>query len=337
MGLSFAGMPHPAAKLQVAPSLSLKNKRRTTRNSPRDLAICFNPFATGDPMEPDVISAPNRPTVVFILSEERSGSTWLSLVLGSNSWASSLGEYWRPFLTPRDQGLACPLCLGRGLPDCVVLGGVRSVPKEAAYHFACSRMGSKVLIDASKRLDWCASFVGRKDIDPCIVHLIRHPCGFIESERRRHSRISETDLLARWVNSNRTIENFVAKCRARKVTAFYDDLAEYPEDNFPELCAAFGYSWERGSLRYWEKEHHAFCANGATLLYLNKLPNFSKIGVYTGDDSYYADLAARPTSADRRWEERLSLSVIQEVLQTPYVVELRQIHNREPWKTPNLS
>ena len=38
-----------------------------------------------------------EPTVVFVLSATRSGSTWLSLMLGSNSGAAYVGELKRMY------------------------------------------------------------------------------------------------------------------------------------------------------------------------------------------------------------------------------------------------
>lgn len=275
-----------------------------------------------------------QPTVVFILSVVRSGSTWLNLVLGSHSWASDLGEYNRPFLHipyNSDSTIKCPSCTADGLPDCVIYPNIINVPEKDAYHFAFSKSGKPVLIDASKDIDWCARFVIRNDVDPCIIHLIRHPCGFVKSQMRR-SETSADQLLTDWEITNRSIKSFVASAGVRNITAFYDDLADNPQSYFPIICEMIGYQWEKESLRYWEHEHHGFCANGPTLLYLRDRSNFSKVGVITGDDPFYQTLLNRPINADRRWRERLPSDFCQRAIETPYSLALREKHGQERWQ-----
>lgn len=275
-----------------------------------------------------------HPTVVFILSAVRSGSTWVNLVLGSNSWAADLGEYNRPFLSipyNSDNMIRCPSCTADGLPDCAIYPNVSNVPEKDAYHFAFSKSGKPVLIDSSKDIDWCTRFITRNDLDPCIIHLIRHPCGFVESQMRR-SETSADQLLIDWEITNRSIESFVASANVRNITVFYDDLADNPQHYFPIICKMIGYQWEQDSVRYWEHEHHGFCANGPTLLYLRDRPNFSKVGAITGDDPFYQTLLSQPISADRRWRERLPYDFCQRAIEIPYSLALREKHGQERWR-----
>ena len=275
----------------------------------------------------------NRPTVVFILSAPRSGSTWLNLVLGSNSWAADLGEYNRPFLSipyNSDNVIRCPSCTADGLPDCAIYPNLCNVPEKEAYHFAFSKSQKPVLIDASKDIDWCARFITRRDIDPCIIHLIRHPCGFVESQLRRSER-SEDQLLSEWETINRSIEAFVASSGVRNIVAFYDDLADNPQEHFPDVCEMIGQRWEPASVRYWEHEHHGFCANGPTLLFLRDRRYFSKVGVITGDDAFYGTLLGQPIRADSRWRKRLSSDFCQRAIEMPYSLALRQNYGRDRW------
>lgn len=275
-----------------------------------------------------------RQTVIFILSAVRSGSTWLNLVLGSNSWASDLGEYNRPFLFipyNSDSTIRCPSCTADGLPDCAIYPNVSNVPEQDAYHFARAQSGKPVLIDASKDINWCAKFITRPDIDPFIIHLIRHPCGFVESQMRRLG-TSADQLLIDWEATNRSIESFVASADVRNIVAFYDDLADNPQYYFPLICDIIGYQWEQGSVRYWEHEHHGFCANGPTLLFLKGRPCFSNVGVITGDDAFYQTLLSQPITADRRWQERLPSDFCQRAIKIPYSLALREKYGYEPWR-----
>ena len=275
-----------------------------------------------------------RPTVVFILSAVRSGSTWLNLVLGSNSWASDLGEYHRPFLSipyNSDSTIRCPSCTADGLSDCAMYPNVNNVPEQDAYHFAFAQSRKPVLIDSSKDVDWCARFIARNDLDPCIIHLIRHPCGFVESQMRR-LKTSTDQLLIEWETTNRSIETFVASAGVRNIVAFYDDLADNPQCYFPEICEMIGYQWEQDSVLYWKHEHHGFCANGPALLFLRDRPSFSKVAVITGDDPFYQTLLSRPISADRRWQERLPSDFCQRAIKIPYSLAVREKHGQERWR-----
>jgi hypothetical protein len=102
-------------------------------------------------------------TVAFILSAKQSGSTWFNLVLGSNSWSYSLGEYYRPFTMPGHR--YCRLCEADGLPECMVLHGLEHVPDYKAFHFASERVDRRVIVDCSKQIDWCRKFIDIPGID----------------------------------------------------------------------------------------------------------------------------------------------------------------------------
>jgi hypothetical protein len=59
-------------------------------------------------------------------------------------------------------------------------------------------------------------------------------------------------------------------------------------------------------LRYWEKVHHGFAANGASSLLLSSAPNISESNYFvTGDDPFYTT-NNRKSFVDERWKNRLS-------------------------------
>lgn len=267
-------------------------------------------------------------TVAFILSARRSGSTWLNLVLGSHSWAMNLGEYYRPFTMPGH--VACRLCEADGLKDCTVLGGIEGVAVGDAFHFAAARSGKSTLVDASKDLDWCRRFLGVEGIDARIIHLVRHPCGYVESEGRR-SALSPAALLAEWEEVNRGIEAFVATAGVPAMLADYDDLADAPEKFLPPLCAFLGHDFEPAALAYWNFPHHGLGGNGAASVYLKKHPNHRFV---TGDDRFYAGVEERPTSADRRWKDRLPRDFCIAAIATPYAAGLARRLGRGTFERP---
>lgn len=267
-------------------------------------------------------------TVAFILSARRSGSTWLNLVLGSHGWAMNLGEYHRPFTMPGH--VACRLCEADGLKDCTVLGGIERVARDDAFHFAALRSGKPVLIDASKDLDWCRHFLAVEGIDARLIHLVRHPCGYVESEGRR-SKLSPAELLAEWESVNRGIEAFIAAADVPAMLADYDDLADAPERFVPPLCEFLGHPFEPAALAYWNFPHHGLGGNGAASVYLRKHPNGTFI---TGDDAFYAGMEERPTAADRRWMERLPRDFCRMAVATPYAGELARRLGRPTFEAP---
>jgi hypothetical protein len=160
-------------------------------------------------------------TVVFILSETRSGSTWLSYVLGSHRNVAQLGEYHRPFEVPR-QG-ACELCEARGRSECEILHGIENVPKEYAHDFAFERFRKPILCDASKFLEWMASFLDQRRYQVKAIHLMRDPRAWFASERRR-SPLSAEGAVQRWADANNRISDFVALRQIPCCSVFYDDL-----------------------------------------------------------------------------------------------------------------
>jgi hypothetical protein len=269
------------------------------------------------------------PVVVFILGTNRSGSTWLNLVLGSHSWAANVGEFYRPFL---DRGhVVCRLCEANDLPTCTVLGTLDGVPEHRAYHVAAERLGSNCIIDASKRLDWCARFTGRTDLTPRLVHLVRHPAGFVASERARTPQASVDSLFEQWCLINREVEAFTeaSGCPCRVVA--YDDLADSPSQEFPKLCEWIGGHFEAEALEYWRVDHHGLGANGAASLYLDgrKRRHWER-----SEDAYYEELQRGRMGADTRWAERLDPRECDRLLAHPYVQAIRErIGSNRSWAT----
>ena len=267
-----------------------------------------------------------RVRVAFIVGTRRSGSTWLNAVLGSLSWAANLGEFSRPFDQPGH--VLCRQCEADGLADCTVLHGLDAVPPERGYHFAAARFGDRLLIDASKRIEWAAEFVGRDDLDVRLIHLVRHPCGVVESEARRTPDSTHDEILAYWERRNAQIETFCANAGRPSILVSYEDLADDPHTHFPRLCEFLGGPWEPPALAYWNFPHHGLGGNGASSLYLRGRP---KTNYVTGDDAYYMNLAAEPTRADERWRDRIPGDLRARVAASAYATALANRLGRDTW------
>jgi hypothetical protein len=259
--------------------------------------------------------------VAFILSANLSGSTWLNLVLGSHSWAANVGEYYRLF-TKAGQ-VACRLCEANGLPECTRLSGFEQVQADAAFQFAARRLERRTIIDAWKEPHWCRRYLASAELQPYLVHLVRHPCGYMASARRREPEKSWRRLFRDWLKRKRQIELFLkVHGRVPQVAVGYDDLANEPARHFPPLCRFLGFEFEPAALRYWDFEHHGPGANGANSLYLRgrSVANF-----VTGDDAFYAALKETTVQADTRWRELVPLPMQRDCLGHRYV---RALWNR---------
>ncbi len=272
-------------------------------------------------------AATARPAIVFVIGTMRSGSTWLGAVLGGHAETTCLGEYCRPFM--QRGTCACRLCEADGRPECTVLYGIEHAAVADAYTFAAQRTQRSIIVDTSKRLDWLSRFVGQRDADVRLVHVLRHPAGYVDSQQRRRPGDTPDALLTEWTSANEALDAFTSSLRRPVSTVIYDELADAPEAHFPELCEALGFQWDPGALRYWERPQHGLGANGASSAYLRgrAVTNYR-----TGDDAFYATITQRPTTSDTRWRERIPEAFVRRAVRTPYVQALARRLGREPWR-----
>jgi hypothetical protein len=261
-------------------------------------------------------------TVVFILSEVRSGSTWLSYVLGSHPGVAHLGEYHRPFTYPGH--VACRLCEAKGLAECEVLHGIENVPKENAYDFAFERFQKPILCDASKATEWTEGFLGHERYQVKVVHLMRDPRGWYASQRRREPMPPEA-AAQRWVDANTKIIDFVALHQLSCCTVFYDELTVRPEQYFPPLSGFIGSHYHSDTLEYWNYEHHGLGGNGAAF---NVIGKYQRADVTTGDDQFY-QARAKKRFHDARWLAQLSHKERRAFEQSSAVRLLLEINDRD--------
>lgn len=260
-------------------------------------------------------------TVVFVLSATRSGSTWLSYVLGSHPVAACLGEYRRPFEFPGHT--SCRLCEARGRNCCEFLSGIEGVETPYAHDFAFERLQKSILIDNSKRLHWITHFLDQKRFHVKVVHLLREPRGWLASEQRRTELSVETGIRS-WLDENQKIVDLVATHGLACYTAFYDELAVLPDVHFPALCDFVGMPFERPSLEYWNFEHHGLGGNGAAM---NVLGEYQHAKVLTGDDQFYKS-HAKQSFYDNRWVVQSSPEQRTAIERSPEINEFLQRFGR---------
>jgi hypothetical protein len=242
---------------------------------------------------------------IFILSEIRSGSTWLSYVLGSHRNIAHLGEYHRPFDIPGH--VSCRLCEAQGKHDCDILAGIENVAKADAMDFAFEKFDEEILVDGSKRLSWVENFIENRNFTKKCVHLHRDPRAWFASQKRRDSTLEVQAGLLQWITTNEKIKSTIKKWQLATVCIFYDEICVSPNMRLKDLVENFiGVSFERHSLKYWEYEHHGLGGNGAAF---QNLRDYANANVTTGDDEYYASKFHKHFY-DVRWTDQLTQSEI---------------------------
>lgn len=226
-------------------------------------------------------------TVVHVLCSTRSGSTWLALMLGSNSRAQYVGELNRMF---RSDPEGCSLCTERS-QWCPVFHDISQVKPSSVHQELLARTGKDVLIDNSKSLSWARKTLIDSQ-DRKYIHLLRDPRAVVYSWQRR----GRTKGLTQWIDENYEVRAFVAErgLDARVVT--YNELAECTDETMRDQCAWLGMMYEPGQKSYWEFEHHGAGRNGATASFLNDY--------VASDEAFYAEHRRRSFN-DLRWQTEL--------------------------------
>ena len=254
------------------------------------------------------------PQVVYIVSSEWSGSTWLSFVLGTHPRAATLGEHWRRF--KGDGRSECRTCQHKGLPHCDVLHGITSAPLREAYSLPLARFapqGADTLVDNSKFLDWLEELLAAGACDPTsvrVIHLVRDPRGWITSVLGRQPTRDAAPLLGDWKRRVIDQRSRLATLGLPTLPLSYD-LACLDSDQVLETVSAFvGLRYGREQLRYWEREHHAMAGNGAAI---SVVPGGK--GATWDRDYYLANLGR--LFHDDRWRQRLDPAMVRSVTGDP--------------------
>ena len=257
--------------------------------------------------------------VVFVLSSPLSGSTWVGYVLGSHSQSAFLGEFaraWHPELS-----VPCTLCAAKGLDGCEVLHGAERVPPEQAFAWAFVRTQKPVLVDNSKMLEWTERFLGGKEYDIRLVHVVKDPRNWLASMQRRNLG-DRAGLLRMWHDANAEIRAFAQRAGCPTMTVFYDELAANPVSGYRRLFAFCDLPFEASALEYWNVPHHGFAANGASSAMLAD----GRLGpppshFATGDDAFYA-ARTRRLFVDDRWKRDLGEADAAAVASDPLIAAL---------------
>jgi len=239
-------------------------------------------------------------TVVFILSANYSGSTWLALLLGSHSQAFYVGELNKMF---HELPMPCRWCEERGVA-CPIFHDVAAVKARHIHELVLQRTGKKVVVDNSKTVSWSKKILGANQFRRKYVHLLRDPRAIAYSLQMRERPIDLDD----WLNKNNEIREFLRDNQLEHFLLTYNDLAENTDAALAELCSWLGIVYEPSQKEYWNFAHHGPGRNGATAAFLeNYVPS---------DNQFYAE-TKRTQFHDLRWKENLNPSTCDMIVNAP--------------------
>ncbi len=240
-----------------------------------------------------------RNTVVFILAHNYSGSTWLSLLLGSHSQAFYLGEVNKFY--SRSDPMNCALCEMLEQP-CPYFYDVHSRHPKDIHTVLFRRTGKRVLVDNSKRIKWARKFLGEDRYDIRYIHLIKDPRAIYYSLRVRN----RPATLEKWIRRNLEIHEYIINSARPAIVVPYNQLAAQLDDTLLAICRWLGLSFEPEQKNYWQFEHHGPGKNGATAAFVTG---------GNGQESEFYEQNFQRNFLDLRWKSRLPDAVICEIEQ----------------------
>jgi len=247
-----------------------------------------------------------RKSVVFILSHNYSGSTWLSLLLGSHSQAFYVGELNK--LYSKKYPMPCAFCEKRGC-ECPYFCDVKQVHPSEIHNLMLARTGKQVLVDNSKRIKWSYRFLGDSSYQRKYIHLIKDPRAIYCSLLIRN----RADEFSDWAQRNTEIDAFLSEYELDKFVLTYNELAEQTDGALTRLCNWIGLGYEPAQKEYWRFEHHGPGENGATSAFLQNSR--------TSDQQFYSEYS-RKNFVDLRWKEKLDGEILKSIEENPEVQRL---------------
>lgn len=239
-------------------------------------------------------------TVLFILSANYSGSTWLALLLGSHSQAFYVGELKKMF---RDTPVPCRLCEERH-QACPVFHDVAAIKARDIHHLVLARTGKNILVDNSKTVSWSRTFSTEDRFHRQYLHLLRDPRAIAYSRQLRRRPAG----LADWIDTNNEILAFVRDHKLEQRMMTYNELADNTDETLSQLCHWLGVAYEPGQKEYWHFEHHGAGRNGATAAFLEQF--------VASEENFYAE-TRRTQFHDLRWKEQLDEQTQKAIIQDP--------------------
>ncbi|RMG64687.1 MAG: hypothetical protein D6715_09320 [Calditrichaeota bacterium] len=245
-------------------------------------------------------------TVVFILAHNYSGSTWLSLLLGSHSEAFYLGELNKFY--SRSDPMNCALC-DMLKQRCPYFFDVHNHHPRDIHAVIFQRTGKRLLVDNSKRIKWARKFQGEDRYQIRYIHLIKDPRAIYYSLLVRN----RPATLDKWIRRNLEIQEFIRASGRPAIVVPYNQLAGDLDRTLPAICRWLGLEFEPEQKNYWQFEHHGPGKNGATAAF---------VAGGNGQEMEFYQKNFQRNFLDLRWKEKLPQEVIQRIEADPQVREV---------------
>ena len=280
--------------------------------------------------------------VIFIMSAGHSGSSLLSLILGSHSEGFSAGELCNlPNRYRQQKPIDCVNMTSdfwentfgkEGLYQLSnVLGNTRlnkyiplKIEKKVreifnrdeifnAYSFMFSKLDNKnFIIDASKVYTWVEKKIEAKEfisqrIEAYMIYLVRDGRAVANSYLRKYPHWEVEKYSREWVEKTKRRNDYFEKFNPdRRIKVAYEKLASNPHQTIEEICNFFNINFEPSMIDYWKYDHHDISGNNGTYSLIHRYKGQeieNRVKQVNGDYYKNVDISIK---LDLRWQKELS-------------------------------
>ncbi len=286
--------------------------------------------------------------VAFIISSGHSGSSLLSLILGSHPRCFSAGEL--KGLPNRYRKQVFIDCVNRnsefwentfnqgGLKKLATgLSGTRihsfiplklesrirdALNKEDAYvnpySYIFSKLNVDVIVDSSKAITWCekrlrSSEFRHNRVEACIIHLVRDGRAVVNSYLRKYPHRDIEKMSDEWrrkqIDRNEFCKSFPA---GNHIEIQYEALASRPQETVAEICHFLDIEFRPEMLKYWLHSHHDISGNEGAYSLIDKYKSIEKERSMDSEKKKYYDAADLAIKLDLRWRREMKPEYIEE-------------------------
>jgi hypothetical protein len=279
---------------------------------------------------------------VFIVGTVFSGSTLIGNALGTHDDVLFAGEVAALPLFSKTYGVmhaidGCLACAELGRP-CETWTRERIAAVEAAglggYADVLRReTGRRVIVDGSKSAQWLRLVGEKTKLDPERTRVIvssKDPFSFADSFIRREG-IPAWQAANLWRDTYVDVFRTLAAARVLHTHVAYADLSRDTAGTLKRLCALVGVSYDRSLLGF---RTRTVCSIGGNLgahvgregivdALRKKTEWHSKVEARHWET--YEARGGDPSYSDQKWTERLRLSDLTQIVQTPGLTDLASL------------
>jgi len=249
-------------------------------------------------------------TVVNVISTVFSGSTWLSLMLGTHPRMLNVGEM-RKIRYDDNQG-NCALH-GR---ECPLWSRFDWHAEENPYHQIARLSGYRtIVVDNSRKLLPAQRAAGARIR---FIHLIRDGRAVTASMLRKNWKGRMTSIgraARRWRHDLRRNRKLMKQQpEADQIAVRYEDLLADKPGELSRICAFLGLEYDPAMCEFWAGDHHPLGGNPGTLSSMlrrhdsareDRAESFARSGAHRGWDMDYYQQQDPQRFRDERWKNEL--------------------------------